>query len=183
MVSRSTNDVAKTFTFETAARLPRARRTRKVAFWLLTMIVVWETIAGSLWDLLRIEYVRVVFAHLGYPLYLLTILGVWKLPGALVILAPGLPRLKEWAYAGVFFDYSGAAASHFLVHDPAARWVGPLVFAGITLASRALRPPELRQSASVGARSTGRRWEWTILAVIGLAVLSLLTLPKGAPPR
>jgi len=121
-----------------------------------------------------------VFAHLGYPVFLLTILGVWKLPGAVVILAPGLRRLKEWAYAGVFFEYSGAAASHFLVHDTAARWLGPLVFAGITLASWALRAPGRRLATP--ARSLRRQWVWTILAVAGLVVLSLLTLPKGDSP-
>jgi len=176
MLSSSTN-VSENHPPEAAARSPRSRRIRKMAFWLLTAIVVWETIAGSLWDLLRIEYVRAVFAHLGYPVFLLTILGVWKLPGAVVILAPGFRRLKEWAYAGVFFEYSGAAASHFLVHDTAARWLGPLVFAGITLASWALRAPGRRLATP--ARSLRRQWVWTILAVAGLVVLSLLTLPKG----
>src|SRR5262245_50489910 len=87
----------------TAPPSPRARRVRLALYWFVTAVLVFETVAGSLWDLQRIEYVRAVFAHLGYPLYLLTILGAWKLPGAIVILAPGLPRLKEWAYAGVFF--------------------------------------------------------------------------------
>src|SRR6516165_12617148 len=92
-------------------------RGRIVANWIFTLIVAWEMVAGSLWDLLRIEYVRVVLTHLGYPLYLLMILGAWKLTCAVVLLLPRFPRLKEWAYAGAFFNYSGAAASHFLVGD------------------------------------------------------------------
>jgi hypothetical protein len=50
--------------------------------------------------------------HLGYPLYFVTILGFWKVLGAMALLAPRFPRLKEWAYAGTFFEMTGAAASH-----------------------------------------------------------------------
>ena len=55
-------------------------------------------------DLLRAPAVIQPITALGYPLYLASILGVWKLLGAAAITAPGLPRLKEWAYAGVLFD-------------------------------------------------------------------------------
>lgn len=74
---------------------------RFIGYWVLTLIIAFEMVAGSMWDLLRVEYVRTVFAHLGYPIYLLTILGVWKLPCAVVLFVPRFPRLKEWAYAGV----------------------------------------------------------------------------------
>jgi hypothetical protein len=86
-----------------------------IAYWAFTFIVALEMLAGGIWDLLRIEYVRVVMAHLGYPMYLLTIIGVWKIPCAIVLFLPGFLRVKEWAYAGAFFDYTGAAASHLLV--------------------------------------------------------------------
>jgi hypothetical protein len=92
---------------------------RSIVYWLLTVVVAFELAAGALWDLLRIEYVRVVLVHLGYPLYLLIILGVWRIPGALALLIPRFPRVKEWAYAGAFFNYTGAAASHFLAGDRA----------------------------------------------------------------
>src|SRR5262245_40671873 len=117
------------------------QKIRTIAYWFFTVIVAWEMVAGSMWDLLQIEYVRGVFDHLGYPHYLLFILGVWKLPCAVAWLVPGFLRLKEWAYAGAFFNYSGAAASHFLVGDGSSAWAGPLVFAVMTLASWALRPP------------------------------------------
>lgn len=61
---------------------------RSIAYWLFTVLVVFELAAGALWDLLHIEYVRVVLTQLGYPQYLLIILGVWRIPGALVLLAP-----------------------------------------------------------------------------------------------
>ena len=63
-----------------------------------------EMTAGAIWGLLGIEYVRVVFAHLGYPAYLGIILGIWKVPFAIVLFLPGLQRLKDWAYAGVVFN-------------------------------------------------------------------------------
>ncbi len=100
-------------------------RLRAVGYWVFTLIIALEMTAGSLWDLLRIEFVRGVFARLGYPVYLLLILGVWKLPCAAALLAPGLPRLKEWAYAGAFFLYAGAAASHFLAGEGARQVGGP----------------------------------------------------------
>src|SRR5262249_7448959 len=125
---------------------PRGRAwwLRTIGYWIFTLIVANEMVAGSMWDLLRIEYVRSVFAHLGYPLYLLSILGVWKLPCAVTWLVPRLPRAKEWPYAGAFFNYTGAAASHALVGDGPSKWVAPLVFGLFTLLSWALRPSDRR---------------------------------------
>src|SRR2546430_16157496 len=62
-------------------------------------------------------FVADVITHLGYPVYLLTILGVWKLAGGVTLLVPGFPRLKEWAYAGIFFELTGAAASFVARRD------------------------------------------------------------------
>src|SRR4051794_38289006 len=78
--------------------------------------------------------------HLGYPDYVVRLLGVWKLAGVAVLLAPGLPRLKEWAYAGFMFDLTGAAVSHTASGAGFGRIVLPLVFLGLGLASWALRP-------------------------------------------
>ena len=89
------------------------RSIRTIIYWIFTFMVAYEMVAGGIWDLLRIEYVRVVLAHLGYPMYLLTIIGVWKIPCAIVLFLPRFLRLKEWAYAGAVFNYTGAAASHF----------------------------------------------------------------------
>jgi hypothetical protein len=156
---------------------------RIVAYWTLTLAVAWEMVAGSTWDLLRIEYVRVVLTHLGYPLYLLLILGAWKLPGALVLLVPRLPRLKEWAYAGAFFNYSGAAASHALVGDGPRVWVAPLVFCVLTVASWALRPRE-RRLVSPSSETGTTLVAWTVPIVIAIVMLiaALLTLPRGPSP-
>jgi hypothetical protein len=85
--------------------------------------------------------------HLGDPLYLLTIMGVAKVLAVAALLPPGLPRLKEWAYAGIVFVYLGAACSHFAVGDPVDKVMVPTVFAMTALLSWATRPPARRDAA------------------------------------
>jgi DoxX-like family len=102
---------------------------------------------GSVRDILQLPYVRAVMEHLDYPIYFLVILGVWKIPCAVTLLAPRFPRLKEWAYAGAIFNYTGAGASHVAVGDGASQWAAPLFFAALTLASWALRPSSGRDLA------------------------------------
>lgn len=163
----------------------RGAMIRLIAYWLFTVLAAFELAAGAIWDLLRIEYVRVVLTHLGYPLYLLVILGVWRIPGALTLLVPRFPRLKEWAYAGAFFDYTGAAASHLLMRDHAGQWVAPLIFSGFTLLSWALRPAS-RRLPGVAPTATDKSaitWAVPILTVAAMLVVAFFTLPKGAPPQ
>jgi hypothetical protein len=157
---------------------------RSIAYWLFTVMVAFELAAGALWDLLHIEYVRVVLVHLGYPLFLLIILGVWRIPGALALLIPRFPRVKEWAYAGAFFNYTGAAASHFLAGDRAGQWAGPLIFSAVTLVSWVLRPASRRlpKLTSAAEMRTGV-WAVPILIVAAMLVVAFFTLPKGAPPQ
>jgi hypothetical protein len=161
----------------------RLHRLRIVAYWAFTLIIAWELVAGSIWDLLRLEYVRVIFEYLGYPLYLLTIIGLWKLPGAVTLVLPRFPRLREWAYAGAFFNYSGAAASHFLAGADAVVWMGPAGFAAFTLASWALRPADRRLPNSIpGTRTPTVVWIAAAGVLIVLLAAALLTLPVGPPP-
>lgn len=158
---------------------------RTVLYWIFTLPVAFEMTAGGVWDLLWIEYVRVILAHLGYPMYLLTILGIWKIPCALVLLVPRFPRLKEWAYAGAFFTYSGAIASHLAIGDGAALWMPPLVLAVFTLASWAMRPAERRSLLAAQTQDTQTRifaWAVPIAIVAIFLILSFLTLPVGPPP-
>jgi hypothetical protein len=84
-----------------------------------------------------------ILTHLGYPVYLLTILGVSKLLGGMVLLAPGVPLLKEWAYAGACFVYMGAVTSGLVVgrDDPGSFILPALILGVLTLASWAHRPP------------------------------------------
>jgi hypothetical protein len=86
---------------------------------------------------------------LGIPAYFWAILGTWKVLGVGVVVVPGFPLLKEWAYAGFFFTLSGAAASHLLFGDGIFLIAAPLVVLAIGTLSYLLRPPNRRLSSSL----------------------------------
>ena len=130
-----------------------AVRWRSAGYWLATLPVVAELGLGGIWDITRIPYVRDLVTHLGYPSYFLVLLGTWKVLGAIALLIPGRPLLKEWAYAGAFFVYTGAIASHLTTGYDVGE-VGLLaVMTTLTVLSWALRPPSRRTHSSPdGAR-------------------------------
>jgi len=115
-------------------------RARTIAFWVTTIFGPASFVIGGYLHLARDPQVMATLAHLGYPVYFATIMGVWKLLGAITVVVPGVPRLKEWAYAGFFFDLTGAAATRAFVGDGVADILAPLVFLALVLASWALRP-------------------------------------------
>ncbi len=120
---------------------------KPIAYWVTTILGPASFIIGGVLHLTRAEATVTVLNHLGYPIYLLTILGAWKVLGAIAVVVPRFPRLKEWAYAGFFFDLTGAAASRAFVHDGAGDIIAPLVFLALVLASWALRPPSRKLMA------------------------------------
>jgi len=116
-----------------------------IAYWVTTSLVVFELGMGGVWDVLRVPQVRGLIERLGYPPYFLVILGTWKLLGAVALVIPRFPRLKEWAYAGVIFDLTGAVASLFasgLINVGTMAF--PILMTFVTVASWALRPPSRR---------------------------------------
>lgn len=127
----------------TAPALAPTRR-RLLAYWVTTAIVVTESLAGGVSDLLRLDPFFPLLAKLGYPAYLATILGTAKILAALAVAAPRLPRLKEWAYAGILINMLGAAASYLATHGGPGDYIPPLTFAALALTSWALRPPTRR---------------------------------------
>lgn len=100
--------------------------------------------AGGVFDLIQPPDAVAQFEHLGYPQYLLTMICVAKILGVLALLAPGFPRLKEWAYAGLTIDLIGASVSHAAVGDPLPNIAIPLVILAIGAASYFLRPDSRR---------------------------------------
>jgi hypothetical protein len=119
-------------------------RSRPVAYWLATVLVAAELGLGGSWDIARLPFVRDLVTHLGYPPYFLVLLGSWKVLGAVALLVPRRALLKEWAYAGAFFTYTGAIASH-LTTGYGLGEVGLLtVMTALTMLSWALRPPSRR---------------------------------------
>lgn len=115
-------------------------KARRIAYWVTTALTAFVFLSGGVGDLIQPASLMEGMTHLGYPAYFTTILGVWKILGGLAVLAPRLPRLKEWAYAGMLFDLSGASASHASVGDPVGKIVTPLIILGVVMASWALRP-------------------------------------------
>jgi len=120
-------------------------RTKSVLYWTMTILVAFFIGPGGLTQIWQ-YYTNPhgVVPVLGYPMYFFAILGFWKVLGAIAILVPRFPRLKEWAYAGIFFDLTGAAASCAAVGGYGAygfHVIAPLILTGFTVASWALRPP------------------------------------------
>ena len=87
-------------------------KTRAIGYWICTVLVALSLLSGGVVDVLRSPQALEGMTHLGYPAYFMIILGIWKLLGGGVVLLPGLPLVKEWAYAGMIFDLTGASASH-----------------------------------------------------------------------
>lgn len=117
---------------------------RSIAHLVATAVAVLVFAGSGIANVVHAEHLVSDMSRLGYPLYFMTILGTWKLLGAIVVAAPGLPRAKEWAYAGMIFDLTGAAASRAAMSDGAPRVLVPLVIAAIVGMSWATRPASRR---------------------------------------
>ena len=132
-------------------------KAKSIVYWTMTGLVAFFIGGGGLAQIWQYRAnPHGVVPELGYPLYFFAILGFWKFLGALAILVPRFPRLKEWAYAGIFFDLTGAAASVAFVGGYGAygfHIVAPLIIAGFTVASWALRPPSRTIGVLVSATS------------------------------
>lgn len=115
-------------------------KAQRIGYYVTTGLVALVFLSGGIADLVAVPSVVEGMAHLGYPPYFVTLLGAWKVLGALAIVAPRSPRLKEWAYAGMFFDLTGAFVSHAASGDPLDKLIVPLVLVGVLVASWALRP-------------------------------------------
>jgi uncharacterized membrane protein YphA (DoxX/SURF4 family) len=126
----------------------KRERIKTIAYWLTTIFGPASFVIGGVLHITRQPDVLATLSHLGYPAYFATILGVAKLLGAIAVVIPRFPRLKEWAYAGFFFDLTAAAASRAFVGDSAADIVAPLVFLALVAASWALRPASRKLGAA-----------------------------------
>jgi uncharacterized membrane protein YphA (DoxX/SURF4 family) len=119
-------------------------RAKTATYWIATTLLVFGMLSGGIAEILRRPDNVAGMVALGYPVYFMSIIGVWKILGCLALLAPGLTRLKEWAYAGFFFNMTGAAISHAASGDATWHIAVTLGFAVLTIASWALRPASRR---------------------------------------
>jgi hypothetical protein len=114
----------------------------KIIYWIATLWLSLGMVSTGAVQLLRMNEEVEKMRLLGYPLYFLTILGVWKMLGVIAVLIPRFPLLKEWAYAGFFFAMSGAIFSHLATGDPAKEFFGPGLLIILTVVSWYFRPAE-----------------------------------------
>ena len=114
----------------------------KIIYWVITIFLSSGMTAGGIQQMLQIGGYNEIVTRLGYPLYLLSILGVWKILGVVAILIPKFPLLKEWAYAGFLFVMSGAFISHLVVGEPFTEAMPSLTLLAATVLSWYFRPAE-----------------------------------------
>ncbi|ULL15132.1 DoxX family protein [Paenibacillus sp. H1-7] len=132
---------------ETTAKVENQTRGKIIAYWVTTSLLAFFLGSGGIGELTHQWGTLGTVEIVGYPVYFLTILGIWKVLGTIALLVPGFSRLKEWAYAGIFFGMTGAAASHAFVGDYGAyayHIIIPLGFVILVLVSWALRPKSRR---------------------------------------
>jgi uncharacterized membrane protein len=114
----------------------------KIIYWIVTGWLALGMTSTGLVQVLRVKTEVDFITHLGYPVYFVTILGVWKLLGVIAVLIPRYPLLKEWAYAGFFFSMTGALLSHVASGSPAKDMFPSLLLLTLTVLSWAFRPAD-----------------------------------------
>lgn len=115
-----------------------------IIYWVATIWLSLGMVSTGIVQLIKRKEEVKMMTHLGYPVYFLTILGVWKMLGVVAVLVPRFPLLKEWAYAGFFFAMSGAVCSHFAAGDAAKEFFGPTLLLILTMVSWYFRPADRR---------------------------------------
>lgn len=133
----------------------------KIIYWIATIWLSLGMVSTGIVQIIKMKEEVDLFTHLGYPVYFLTMLAVWKFLGVIAVLIPRFPLLKEWAYAGFFFAMSGAILSHFALGDSAKEVFGPALLLILTVVSWYFRPAD-RKVISVNQQTnrmnTGADW-------------------------
>ncbi len=132
----------------------------KIIYWIATVWLALGMFATGIQQLLHMKVEGAIsppgvegIVQLGYPVYVLTILGFWKILGVIALLVPRFPLLKEWAYAGFFFIMTGAAFSHVAVGDAASELIPSLLLLTLTVLSWYFRPPSRKTGSVAEART------------------------------
>lgn len=119
-------------------------RWKKITYWVFTLWLCLGMLSTGIFQVMGLEEETAFILKLGYPGYILAFLGVTKFLGVAAVLAPRLPLLKEWAYAGFFFTMAGALYSHIAAGSPATEIFPPLLLLVLTAISWYFRPAERR---------------------------------------
>lgn len=121
----------------------------KIIYWIATVWLSLGMLSTGIVQLIRLEEEVANFTRLGYPTYLLTLIGIWKILGVITILVPRFPLLKEWAYAGFFFTMTGAIFSHLATGNGATELFGPALLLVLTVLSWYFRPASRKISSQM----------------------------------
>ena len=114
----------------------------KIIYWIATIWLSLGMLSTAIVQLLKMDEEVAMMTRLGYPVYFLTIIGVWKILGVVAVLIPKFPLLKEWAYAGFFIAMSGAIVSHLISGNEAKELFGPTLLLILTMVSWYFRPAD-----------------------------------------
>jgi len=116
------------------------QKRNNIFYWTATLFLSLGMLAGGIQQMLQAGGYNDIVTRLGYPLYMLSIIGTWKILGVAAILLPARPLLKEWAYAGFFFTMTGAAISHIVMQEPFRELVPSLTLLIAIMISWYFRP-------------------------------------------
>ena len=152
-------------------------KTNKIIYWIATLWLALGMLSTGILQLLKMKADGAVappgvygITKLGYPIYFLTILGIWKILGVVALLVPKFPLLKEWAYAGFFFAMSGAVFSHIAVGDPMKEIFPSSLLLILTVISWYFRPAD-RKIIAVNQYSQGQEFPKTAIEKSGKHVV------------
>ncbi|WP_020620744.1 DoxX family protein [Paenibacillus daejeonensis] len=120
----------------------------KLIFWIATALLSLGMLNVGIVQLIRLDVEVETMTILGFPPYIMTVLGVSKILGVIAILIPNYPLLKEWAYAGFFFTLAGALISHIILDQPFESILLPSIFLMLTVASWFFRPASRKTHTS-----------------------------------
>jgi uncharacterized membrane protein YphA (DoxX/SURF4 family) len=117
-------------------------KTKKIIYWIATLWLSLGMVSTGIVQVMNMKEEVAFILKLGYPMYFLTLLGVWKILGVIAVLIPRMPLLKEWAYAGFFFMMSGAVYSHITAGSPVGEMFPALLLLVLTIVSWYFRPAD-----------------------------------------
>ncbi|MPS64386.1 DoxX family protein [Chryseobacterium sp.] len=124
------------------------QKRNKIIYWVFTLWMALGMVSTAIVQLMKNKDELANFTNLGYPSYLMTIIGVWKILGVIAILIPKFPLLKEWAYSGFFFVMSGAVISHIIVNDPVSKTFPAVLLLILVIISLYFRPADRKISVN-----------------------------------
>lgn len=124
------------------------QKRNKIIYWVFTLWMALGMVSTAIVQIMKNKDELANFTNLGYPSYLMTIIGVWKILGVIAILIPKFPLLKEWAYSGFFFVMSGAVISHIIVNDPISKTFPAVLLLILVIISWYFRPADRKISVN-----------------------------------